>query len=153
MSKRRETAIEVIESYRAWDIERIMAYRTDDCVQLISPSSSNPTPTNDNTSSTSRHRPERGNAEYREYFSSVMPAFQDFQPEIHELVEDERENKVIMWASSKGQTLIGPYGNEYMLLLYFNETGDKVKKIVEFVDSGFAKEYFPRLGAHMAKLA
>ncbi|KUI55047.1 hypothetical protein VP1G_02307 [Cytospora mali] len=139
MSKRRETAIEVIESYRAWDIERIMAYRTDDCVQLISPRS--------------LKQPERGNAEYREYFTSVMPAFQDFQPEIHELVEDERENKVIMWASSKGQTLIGPYGNEYMLLLYFNETGDKVKKIVEFVDSGFAKEYFPRLGAHMAKLA
>lgn len=38
MSKRREIAIEVIESYRSWDIERIMAYRTDDCTQLIIPS-------------------------------------------------------------------------------------------------------------------
>lgn len=42
MSKRREIAIEVIEAYKSWDIERIMAYRTDECTQLVIPSSSNP---------------------------------------------------------------------------------------------------------------
>lgn len=82
-----------------------------------------------------------------------MPAFQDFQPEIHELVEDDRDNKVMMWVSSKAQTLIGPYGNEYTILLYFNEAGDKVNKVVEFVDSAYVKEFFARLGTHMAKMS
>lgn len=82
-----------------------------------------------------------------------MPAFQDFQPEIHELVEDERGNKVMMWVSSKAHSLIGSYGNEYTMLLYFNEAGNKVNKIVEFVDSAYVKEFFTRLGAHMAKMS
>lgn len=139
MSKRREIAIEVIEAYRAWDIERIMAYRTDDCTHLILPRSLKREPKN--------------NASYRQYFASIMPAFQDFQPEIHEIVEDERENKVMMWVSSKAQSLIGPYGNEYTMLLYFNEAGDRVNKIVEFVDSAYVKDFFIRLGAHMAKMS
>ncbi|ROV88143.1 hypothetical protein VMCG_10430 [Cytospora schulzeri] len=139
MSKRREVAIEVIESYRSWNIERIMAYRTDDCTQLVIPRSLNREP--------------KDNASYRKYFASIMPAFQDFQPKIHELVEDEQGNKVMMWVSSKAQSLIGPYGNEYTILLYFNEDGDKVNKIVEFVDSAYAKDFFTRLGAHMAKMS
>lgn len=80
-----------------------------------------------------------------------MPVFHDFHPEIHEIVEDEPGNKVMMWVSSKAQSLIGPYNNEYTILLYFNEAGDKVKKIVEFVDSAYSKDFFTRLRAHMAK--
>lgn len=38
MSKRREIALEVIEAYNAWDIERIMGYRAENCVQQVAPS-------------------------------------------------------------------------------------------------------------------
>ncbi|ROW15308.1 hypothetical protein VPNG_03042 [Cytospora leucostoma] len=136
---RREIAIEVIEAYRSWDIERIMAYRTDDCTQEVIPKSLKQTP--------------QDNATYRKYFASIVPLFQDFQPTIHEIVEDERENKAFIWVSSKGETVIGPYGNEYTILLYFNDAGDKVEKIVEFVDSAYTKEFFTRLAKHTAKRA
>lgn len=71
--------------------------------------------------------------------------FSNFQPTIHDIVEDPRENKLIIWASSTGDTVAGPYANEYMLLLYFNDAGDKVERFVEFVDSDFSRSTFARL--------
>lgn len=82
-----------------------------------------------------------------------MPLFQRFDPVIHDMVEDEKGNKVIMWVSSSGDTDIGPYGNEYMILLYFNEAGDKVERFVEFVDSRYAMKFYGRLAKHMAEKA
>lgn len=38
MSKRRETAIEVMDAFKAWDIERVMAYRAENCTQQVVPS-------------------------------------------------------------------------------------------------------------------
>lgn len=37
MSKRREVAQEVMDAYKSWDIERIMAYRADNCIHQIAP--------------------------------------------------------------------------------------------------------------------
>lgn len=37
-SPMRKLAFEVIEAYRSWDIEKIMAYRTDNCIHEIAPS-------------------------------------------------------------------------------------------------------------------
>lgn len=60
-------------------------------------------------------------------------------------MEDPRENKLIVWASSTGSTVLGPYANEYMLLLYFNAAGDKIERFVEFVDSDNSRTVFSRL--------
>lgn len=38
ISPRHRAIIDVIESYRAWDLEKIMAWRTEDCITLIVPS-------------------------------------------------------------------------------------------------------------------
>lgn len=38
VSPRRRVILDVIESFRAWDLEKIMAWRTEDCVTLIVPS-------------------------------------------------------------------------------------------------------------------
>lgn len=78
-----------------------------------------------------------------------MPIFQDFQPEIHDIMEDDRENKVSMWVTSKAQSAIGPYANGGMILVYFNEAVDKVERIVEFVDYAYVKKFFGRLGKYM----
>lgn len=37
-STRHQLAVEVIDAYRSWDIERIMAYRADNCIHQIAPS-------------------------------------------------------------------------------------------------------------------
>lgn len=61
------------------------------------------------------------------------------------MVEDPRDNKMAVWACSTSDTAIGPYTNEYVLLLWFNEAGDKVERFVEFVDSDYSRSMFTRL--------
>lgn len=53
------------------------------------------------------------------------------------MIEDPVANKVIVYAESTADTAAGKgtYGNEYFLLFEFNEAGDKITKMVEFVDS------------------
>lgn len=87
----------------------------------------------------------KDNKNYRKYWASIAPLFSNFHPTIHDIVEDPLENKLIVWASSTGQTVLGPYANEYMLLLYFNEAGDKIERFVEFVDSDVARSTFSKL--------
>lgn len=74
-------------------------------------------------------------------------------PTIHEIVEDERGNKVTIWCSSESDTVLGKYANEYMILLYFNDAGDKVERVVEFVDSAYSKAFFVRLEKFVADKA
>lgn len=78
-----------------------------------------------------------------------MPLFKDFNPVIHQLVEDESANTVAIWCSSTADTVIGPYGNEYVLVLYFNEAGDKVERLIEFVDTEYSKSFFGRLRKYL----
>lgn len=164
MSKRRETAVEVMDAYKAWDIERVMAYRTEDCTQLVVPSTflplslvfcyldtllPPPGPRLMEDSVESLDRPAMDNATFRKYFGGMMPLFKNFTPTVHQLVEDEKANTIAIWCSSTADTIIGPYGNEYMLLLFFNEAGDKVEKVIEFVDTEYSKSFFGRLRAHL----
>lgn len=38
ISPQRKLALEVIEAYRSWDLDKIMAFRTDNCIHEIAPS-------------------------------------------------------------------------------------------------------------------
>ncbi|KAJ3577436.1 hypothetical protein NPX13_g3131 [Xylaria arbuscula] len=98
-------------------------------------------------------RPPMNNAEYKAYFSPLMPLFQEFTVTINDLVEDEKENKVVMWAKSTATTAIGPYANEYVIILHMNESGDKIAKFIEFVDSQFSATFFAKLREHLAQQA
>jgi hypothetical protein len=51
----------------------------------------------------------------------------------------------MMHASSTAETPVGPYGNEYALVLKFSEDGSKVEKFEEFVDSGYSEKFFAKL--------
>jgi hypothetical protein len=39
-SRRRQTALAVVDAYNKWSLDAIMAIRTDDCLQVILPSTS-----------------------------------------------------------------------------------------------------------------
>ena len=58
--------------------------------------------------------------------------------QVHEIIEDVNANELVISASGSAQTAVGPYNNEYMFVLSFNENGDKATKIVTFVDSHVA---------------
>lgn len=80
-----------------------------------------------------------------------MPFFNGFEPTIHDLVVDERANKATIFCSSTSESVLGPYQNEYMILLHFNDTGDKVERVVEFVDSGYSISFFQKLAETVAE--
>ena len=74
-----------------------------------------------------------------------MPAFQHFHVTVHDRIVDEPARKVVLYASSTGSTTLGPYNNEYMLILHMTEDGRKVEKFYEFVDSAYSADYMSRL--------
>jgi ketosteroid isomerase-like protein len=52
-----------------------------------------------------------------------------------------------MHATSTSETDIGPYANEYALILTFTEDGKKVTKFLEYVDSAYSMKFFAALAA------
>ncbi|KAF2965227.1 hypothetical protein GQX73_g8350 [Xylaria multiplex] len=138
-SQLRQTALAVIDSYNKWSIEAIMGHRAEDCVTQILPKSLG--------------RPAMDNATYETWFKSMMPYFKDFTVTIDDVIEDPAQNKVAIWARSTASTDIGPYSNEYIVILYMNEAGDKVTKFLEFVDSSNSVVFFPKLREHIAQKA
>lgn len=91
------------------------------------------------------------NETYRAYFCAIAPFFHNFTVTLHDIVEDDAANKVVIWASSTAETDIGPYANEYMLVFYFNEAGDKIDRFLEFVDASVSVDFFPRLREYIAQ--
>jgi ketosteroid isomerase-like protein len=50
-----------------------------------------------------------------------------------------------MHATSTAETDVGPYANEYALILTFTEDGEKVIKFLEYVDSAYSQGFFAKL--------
>lgn len=134
----RQTASAVIAGYNAWTMDAIMAPRSASCIQQILP--------------LSLGRPPMNNEEYTTYFGAFIPAFRNFKVTIKDTVIDEKERKICMWASSTAETAIGPYSNEYMLLLKCDEEG-KVEWVGEFVDTSVSIGYLGRLKERIAEQA
>lgn len=89
--------------------------------------------------------PPHDNASYQQFFTSVLSHIEDFKLTVHDLLEDKEENKISMWMSSTANSAVGPFVGEYILILYFDEAGEKVTKLVEFVDSKAGTEFFVKL--------
>lgn len=91
------------------------------------------------------------NAAFASYFGGIMPYFRNFTPVINDIFVDEKEHKAVVWAKSTAETDIGPYTNEYMLVFYMDESGEKVDKFLEFVDAGMSLTFFPKLREYIAE--
>ncbi|KAH7040853.1 uncharacterized protein B0I36DRAFT_16186 [Microdochium trichocladiopsis] len=127
----------VVEAYNSWDLDKIMAIRAPECITQVLPRSLG--------------RPEMKNDEYSKYLGGFMSAFTNFHVTINEVVEDPVHNKVSVWAQSTADTPVGPYANEYMLLLHFDEAHEKLVKFYEFVDSKYTVEHFTKVRELMEK--
>ncbi|KAI4637874.1 hypothetical protein J4E83_000692 [Alternaria metachromatica] len=136
LAAQKVVAKEVIAAYNAWDIERILGYRTPDCKQNILPASLN--------------RTAMTNDEYRVFFKRIEPLYKNFTARVLQETHDPEAHTCIIHARSTATTAIGPYGNEYALILTFTEDGTKVKYFDEFVDSAYTLDYGKRLTAALA---
>ena len=50
------------------------------------------------------------------------------------------ERRVVCLTALESTTTVGPYKNEYVWFLRFDESGEKITEIVEFLDSKAAAE-------------
>ncbi len=104
------------------DASGLIAHRTADCTQRILPKNLNqPTHTN-------------------ETYFAFMCAGAAFVKSLKFALDDdpmvdEVARKVMLHMSSDGETVAGPYNNEYFIVLSMTEDGTKIKEITEFLDS------------------
>jgi ketosteroid isomerase-like protein len=54
------------------------------------------------------------------------------------------ERRVVCLTSLDSTTTVGPYKNEYVWFLRFDESGEKITEIVEFLDSKAAADILSR---------
>ncbi|KAE9369751.1 hypothetical protein N431DRAFT_427903 [Stipitochalara longipes BDJ] len=127
-SKIHQTTLAILAAYEHQNLDEILSFRTEDCIHIIRPSSL-PRPPMDNTA-------------YRTFFSSTTSRIWNFKVTVSEIIEDSANNKVVVFASSTADSKegVGSYGQEYVLLFEFEEGGEKIKRMVEWVDSVRAKE-------------
>lgn len=68
---------------------------------------------------------------------------------IHKIVNDPDQHMAVVHASGSGDTPFLPYKNEYAFFLMFNDAGDQVIRIEEFVDSQFSGEFFGKMQQYL----
>ena len=125
------TASSVVAGYNAWSIPAILAPRSTTCTHEILPHS--------------LRIPSMNNDDYATYFARSLPIFHNFTVKTHESIVDEEARKVVMLASSTAETDIGPYNNEYVLVIEMGRDGRQVEKVIEWVDSGYSVKFFGQL--------
>ncbi|KAK7448502.1 hypothetical protein VKT23_013763 [Stygiomarasmius scandens] len=131
------TASALISAYNAWDLDAILSdsWRSPSCIHQILP--------------LSLGQPAMDNTFYRHYLRTFMSTFRNLTVTVKDTIVDEKQRRVLMWASSKAETDIGPYANEYALILKCDEDG-RVVWVGEFLDSQYTIAFFIKLREHMA---
>jgi hypothetical protein len=143
-----------IEGYRKWDIEAILNPRAENCSYNLLPESIGVL--------------QRNNAEYREwYLTQVTPLFKNFsvrrlismilnaeihgrQVTIRQVMYDVEARKSMVHTFSDAESLVGPYHIELMLVLTFDDAGEKIVKMEEFFDSAYITQFLAKVESAMS---
>nr|POF13556.1 austinol synthesis protein h [Quercus suber] len=79
--------------------------------------------------------PTRSNEEWSKYFKNIEGRITEAKMRIHDYVANVEERTVAVYSTLTATTLVGPFKNEYVWFLHFDETGEKITRIKEFLDS------------------
>ncbi|KAK3628735.1 hypothetical protein LTR56_018456 [Elasticomyces elasticus] len=131
----KRTAEDFIRGYNEWTLEGLLRARSDDCVHVTLPASLG--------------RPNRTNEDYREFFKPLSHMISELKMEILNFVNDSDQHKAVVHAKGAGESLVGPYRNEYAFFFDFNADGTKVVRAEEFVDSAFSNGFSAKLEEYM----
>lgn len=134
-SKQRQTAEALVEAFGRMDIDTIMSYRSPDCMRYILPSTLGHSPTN--------------NEQYRSHLEKLKPIFSNFSLTVNDILEDKEASRICMYLRARADTLAGEYINEYMWTLDFDQSGTKITKVNEFVDTNMNRDFWPKLSQAM----
>jgi hypothetical protein len=134
-TQQRQTADKLVEAFNNMDIPIIMSVRGPTCMRHLLPKS--------------MKFPAQDNATYEKSLHSLTAVFQNFHLDVHEVIEDVEARKVVMWLSARADTAAGEYVNEYMWVLEFDEGGEKLVEVKEFVDTVVHRDFWPKLQESM----
>jgi hypothetical protein len=134
-SPQRQTADAIVAAFNVMDIEKIVSFRDPTCLRHIVPLTLGLKP--------------QDNARFLAELQKLKPIFQNFCLTINDVVEDREAGRICMWLSARADTAAGEYVNEYMWTMEFDESGRKLTRIREFVDTTVNKEFWPKLVAAM----
>jgi hypothetical protein len=126
----------VIASYNQWDTDAIIAPRAPNCTQRTFPERLGAAPMN--------------NTAYQGFISTIMPYFSNFTVTVLDTYVDEAHNRVAMQALGSAESVVGPYRNEYVVMMKMTEDQTKVWEVREFIDSEIRAAFFPELTAYIA---
>ena len=71
------------------------------------------------------------------------------QCEVVREVYDESARTSVIHGFSTATTVIGPYKMEMMIIMQFDEAGEKVVKMDEMMDSAYMNDFLAKFTAHM----
>lgn len=138
-STQRSTAQAFLRSFEELDVDSNVALRTPDCLHSMAPASLN--------------FPEAmTNEQFATHLRSLKSILAKLPVTAKEIFEHEGSNQVTIWATSNAtfreeakdedSGLDWSYQGEYMFILFLSRAGDKIERIVEFLDSKKAAEVF-----------
>lgn len=134
-TQQRQVADKLVAAFNSMDIATIMSLRSPTCMRHLLPKS--------------MKLPPQDNATYEKSLSSLTTVFQNFHLDVHDVIEDVDARKVVMWLSARADTAAGEYVNEYMWVLDFDEKGEKIVGVKEFVDTVMQRDFWPKLQESM----
>jgi hypothetical protein len=133
-SKRRETAIAYFRAFETWDIDTLLSrYLTHTCTHQIAPAS------------VGGAIGVLNNEQWATRVRALTGVIKSCCFTAKEIVENDAANKLVLWMDGHvvfSDKDIGEFKGEYMFLLEFEESGERVRRIVEFVDSKEVVEKF-----------
>lgn len=124
-------------AFNNMDVDSIIAHRSPDCLRHFIPKSLG--------------FPPQDNATYGKSLHQLSGIFSNFSCTINDVLEDKQANRICLYLSARGDSMAGEYVNEYMWLLDFNESGEKITCSKEYSDTIMARDFFPKLSAAMAE--
>lgn len=129
----KDIALQYLHGFSTMDPEAMIALRTPTAIQYFAPASLPPPEPKDN----------EGFAAHLGHLKQVMECF---PVEAKEIIESKEEKKVVIWATSQAKFKDGVKDNsisaedwdfrgEYVFMFHFDATGEKIERVVEFLDS------------------
>ncbi|OJD40639.1 cytochrome p450 [Diplodia corticola] len=133
MSRQRQTALAVVDAFNRLDTTTVFKLRDRSCWREIYPKSLGAAP--------------QDNSACQRSLNMLANTFKEMHMSVHEIIEDVPARKVCLWIIATGRTVSGPFTNEYVWSLEFDESGSQIIRWKEFADAISTKNLFPELMA------
>ncbi|PSK42196.1 hypothetical protein B9Z65_4110 [Elsinoe australis] len=129
----RTTTEAFLYSFRGdWQPTATLSLRSADCKHTFLPASLGNAP--------------KSKDEWAAYFKNVAPLIKGAKMTINDYLPAPSERRAVCRSSMVASTPVGEFRNEYVWFFTFDESGEHVTDIVEFLDSVATRDIRSRLG-------